>query len=62
MKRVAGSEATRKRITELMSEGFDASELMRTGMRLMIEQALESEVDEALGRGRCERKEEPARG
>lgn len=62
MKKVTGSEATRKRIAELMNEGFDASELMRTGMRLMIEQALEGEVDEALGRGRYERTEEPARG
>jgi hypothetical protein len=62
MKKLAGSEATRKRISELMSEGFEASELMRTGMRLMIEQALEAEVGEALGRGRYERLAEPARG
>jgi transposase-like protein len=62
MKKIAGSEVTRKRITELMNEGFDASDLMRTGMRLMIEQALETEVDEALGRGRYERTGEPARG
>ena len=62
MKKVAGSEATRKRIAELMNEGFDASELMRTGMRLMIEQALETEVDEALGRGRYERTDLPTRG
>lgn len=55
MKRISGSDATRKRIAELMNEGFDASELMRTGMRLMIEQALESEVDDTLGRGRYER-------
>ena len=45
-----------------MNEGFDASELMRTGMRLMIEQALETEVDEALGRGRYERTDLPTRG
>lgn len=62
MKKVAASEVTRKRIAELMNEGFEASELMRTGMRLMIEQALEAEVDEALGRGRYERSGEPARG
>ncbi len=62
MKKVTGSEATRKRIAELMNEGFDASELMRTGMRLMIEQALEGEVEEALGRGRYERTDEPLRG
>lgn len=62
MKKVAGSDATRKRIAELMNEGFDASDLMRTGMRLMIEQALETEVDEALGRGRYERTDQPVRG
>lgn len=62
MKKIAGSEATRKRIAELMNEGFDASELMRTGMRLMIEQALETDVDEALGRGRYERTDQPPRG
>lgn len=62
MKKIAGIEATRKRVSELMNEGFNASELMRTGMRLMIEQALEGEVEEALGRGRYERTEEPARG
>lgn len=62
MKRISGSEATRKRIDELMNEGFEASELMRTGMRLMIEQALESEVDEALGRGRYERSQAAAPG
>lgn len=63
MKRVSGSEATRKRIEELVeSEGFDLSEMMRTGMRLMIEQALEAEIDEALGRQRYERSQEPPRG
>ena len=62
MKRISGSEATRKRIGELMNEGFEASELMRTGMRLMIEQALESEVEEALGRGRYERSQGAAPG
>ena len=62
MRKVAGGEVTRKRIAELMSEGFEASDLMRTGMRLLIEQALEAEVEEALGRGRYERLGEPARG
>ena len=62
MKRISGSEATRKRIAELMNEGFEASELMRTGMRLMIEQALESEVEDALGRGRYERSQGAAAG
>jgi putative transposase len=62
MKKVAGSEVTRKKIDELMEQGFDASELMRTGMRLMIEQALESEVDDALGRQRYERTAGAAKG
>ena len=62
MKKVAASEVTRNRIADLMHEGFDASDLMRTGVRLMIEQALEAEVDEALGRGRYERSDEPSRG
>jgi putative transposase len=62
MRKVAGSEVTRKRIAELMNEGFEASELMRTGMRLLIEEALEAEVDETLGRGRYERLSAPAQG
>ena len=45
-----------------MNEGFEASELMRTGMRLLIEEALEAEVDETLGRGRYERLSAPAQG
>ena len=62
MQRLSGSETTRKRLAAIMDEGFDASELMRTGMRLLIEQALEAEVSEALGRGRYQRSEAAARG
>jgi putative transposase len=63
MKRVSGGEATRKRIAELVnSEGFDLSEMMRTGVRLMIDQALEAEVEKALGHQRYERSGEPAKG
>jgi putative transposase len=62
MKKIAGSEMTRKMIAELMEQGFDASELMRTGMRLMIEQALEEEVTDVLGRERYQRTGEPAKG
>lgn len=62
MKKLAASEMTRKTIDELMKQGFDASELMRTGMRMMIEQALEAEVDDALGRERYERTPGPAKG
>lgn len=62
MRKLAASEMTRKKIEELMNQGFDACELMRTGMRLMIEQALEAEVDDALGRERYERTPGPAKG
>jgi len=62
MKKIAGSEVTRKAIDELMNQGFDASELMRTGMRLLIEQALEAEVEGALGRKRYQRSSESAKG
>ncbi len=55
MKKVAASEGTRKMIETLIDQEFDASEMMRASMRLMIEQALEAEVDDALGRGRYER-------
>jgi putative transposase len=58
MKRVAASEATRKRIGDLLSRGFEKSELMKAAMQLIIEEALEAEVDDVLERGRYERAEE----
>ena len=51
MKKVPASEATRKRLEEVFSgEQIDPSQIVREATRLMIEQALEAEVDEALGR------------
>src|SRR5918911_862635 len=51
MDRIPASEATRKRLAELLAGEFDKSELMRQAMRLIIEEALEAEVADALGRG-----------
>lgn len=57
MKRVTASEATRKRIAEMLrkAEGLDRSDLVRQAARLVIEEALEAEVSEALGRGYYDR-------
>ena len=57
MRRVTASEATRKRIAEMLrkAEGLDRSELVRQAARLVIEEALEAEVSEALGRGYYDR-------
>ncbi len=52
-KRSPVSERTRQRIREAMagrSEGFDRSELIRLAVELIIEEALEAEVTEVLGR------------
>jgi len=51
MARVPASEHTRKRIAQLLDGEFDKSELMKAAVRLIIEEALEAEVTEALGRG-----------
>ncbi|MGH8772072.1 MAG: transposase [Burkholderiales bacterium] len=59
MARVPASCATRKRISDLLEGEFDKSELMRQAMRLMIEEALETEVSETLKRGYYERGEVP---
>jgi len=53
MARVPASEATRKRIEAMISgeaEGVDKSELVRAAARLIVEEALEGEVSDALGR------------
>ena len=65
MKKVPASEATRKRLEEVFSgEQIDPSRIVREATRLMIEQALEAEVEQAVGRqyyahgrasGRCSR-------
>jgi transposase-like protein len=53
MARVPASETTRKRIEAMISgeaEGVDKSELVRAAARLIVEEALEEEVGDALGR------------
>src|SRR5688500_7521589 len=55
MARVPASESTRKRMAELLGGEFEKSELMRAAMRLIMEEALEAEVSERLGRGYYER-------
>ena len=50
MKKVPASEATRKRLEEVFSgEQIDPSRIVREATRLMIEQALEAEVEQAVG-------------
>ena len=62
--RVPASERTSQRIRELLSDlpSEDLSEVMRLGMRKIVEEALEAEVSDALGRGYYERGSEPGRG
>ena len=64
MARVPASEATRKRLKQ-MFEGkpeVDRSALIREAVRLMVEEALEAEVSEALGRGYFEHAVQPDGG
>lgn len=55
MERIPGSERTRERLKALMDGESDAadgrSELVRLAARLIIEEALEGEAEDALGRG-----------
>jgi hypothetical protein len=57
MARVVASEQTRKRIADVLSGDFDKSALLRNAVRLIVEEALEAEVGEVLGRGYYERGE-----
>jgi putative transposase len=51
MKKVLASEATRKRLEEVFSgQEIDPGRIVREATRLMIEQALEAEVEQAVGR------------
>lgn len=51
MKKVPASEATRKRLEQVFSsEQIDPGRVVREATRLMIEQVLEAEVEQALGR------------
>ena len=49
--RVPASDRTRKRIADVLSGDFDKSALLRNAVRLIIEEALEAEVTDVLGRG-----------
>lgn len=52
MKKVLASEVTRKRLENVFSgEQIDPGAVVREATRLLIEQALEAEVEQALGRG-----------
>jgi transposase-like protein len=51
MKKVPASEATRKRLEQVFAgETIDPGRVVREATRLLIEQALEAEVEQALGR------------
>lgn len=51
MKKVPASQATRKRLQDVFSsEHIDPGHIVREATRLMIEQALEAEVEQAVGR------------
>ena len=55
--RVPASDRTRKRIADVLSGDFDKSDLLRNAVRLIIEEALEAEVTDVLGRDYYERGE-----
>lgn len=57
MARVPASDRTRKRIADVLSSDFDKSDLLRNAVRLIIEEALEAEVTDVLGRDYYERGE-----
>jgi hypothetical protein len=59
--RVPASERTRQRIEALLKDGTSGdlqAELIRLGVRRLVEEALEAEASEALGRGYYERDSE----
>ena len=51
------SEQTRKQIAEVLHGDFDKSALWRNAVRLIVEEALEAEGTDVLGRGYDERGE-----
>lgn len=56
--RVPASERTSQRLRELLGDlpdGEALSEVMKLGMRKIVEEALEVEVSDALGRGYYQR-------
>lgn len=66
MRRVPPSSRTREAIRQLLEEGTEAedpkSELMRLAMRLIVEQALEGQARDVLGRDHYERREQEQPG
>ncbi len=50
MTRAPPCESTRKRIAELLNRELEASDLVREAIRLIVEEALEAEVADRLGR------------
>ena len=63
MARVPASEATRERRNMLAGkQDFERSALLREAVRLIVEEALEAEVTEELGRGHYDRGHQPGRG
>lgn len=61
MTRLPASELTRKRLKQLFDgeafQGINRSDLVKQAVRLMIEEALEAEVADTLGRGYYDRAE-----
>ena len=66
MERIPASERTSQKLQELLTEGVadgDArTELIRLAVRKIVEEALEAEVDAALGRGYYEKGAAPGAG
>lgn len=64
MARVPASEATRKRLQDMLAgkQGVERSTLVREAVRLIVEEALEAEVSEAVGRGYYDRADAGERG
>lgn len=55
--RVPASDQTRKQLADLVSGAFDQSARLRNAVRVIIEEALEAEVTDALGREYSQRGE-----
>jgi transposase-like protein len=66
MKRIPGSAATRERLQQLFDGQSEVEDLkgalVREAVRLIVEQALEGEVADALGRGYYEGGAQPGTG
>jgi putative transposase len=64
MARVPASEATRKRLNDMLAgkQSVERSALLREAVRLIVEEALEAEVSDELGRGYYDRAQANGRG